>query len=276
MKTDHLSKNNNDTPSPLSAETRCTLKKLSGNSHSTDFTLIELLIVVSIIAILAGMLLPALNSAREKGREIACVSNFSQCMKGQQLYAGDYNDMMVYTIAANGGMRSWGEVLKGSKYLSKKVMYCPVVKPSTSYWQTSGMIAPSVGWLFKYWLDPYNLGFCSGSGNVRQVPWFKYEGSGTSYTVLILLNKLPNVGALPVYADTMIYTGANQGKSCYAFSGDTALDNSYTSLHHALKANFAFGDGHVEPMTPAKVRKRYYKNAGTWRFVVDGTRIITW
>ena len=83
-------------------------------NKNKPFTLIELLVVIAIIAILAGMLLPALNNAREKGRSSSCQGNMKQIGTALSMYNAAYDDYYPCSEVAWGDLNNkptWSDVV---------------------------------------------------------------------------------------------------------------------------------------------------------------------
>lgn len=208
--------------------------------HKTRFSMIELLVVISVIAILAGLLLPALNSAREKGLAIQCTGIMKTLGQAGALYIADANGNLPplhingtelwYQSAGNALYFNYflGTNTPNRKYVPVKNL-CPKVSGYSNLFRTTNASFPGETFLSFYGMNAWEpLRF----GDIRvHIPEKSLNPSGK-----LLHTETNNPSAAP---------NANEGKGLLS-RDDAQPDTGKITYTHHNSANVLFFDGHVQ------------------------------
>ena len=194
-----------------------------------QFTLIELLVVVAIIAILAGMLLPALNKARMHAQQSNCAANQKQVMAGILMYAGDFGDntpplnLAVSFTGTNPSRNNnwWTNLLVRGNYL-----------PAPKSWESEAGGKSRTG----VFICPSAV---SESG---QFGIYASQTYGVGYNHSLKLSRVKDASARVLVGDTR---GSISFYSPLATPWSITLAQSFSD-RHAGGAIGGFCDGHVE------------------------------
>jgi|GEM_PF-1098575 len=224
------------------------------------FTLIELLVVVAIIAILAAMLLPALQQARARAQVTRCLNNKKQCLQAAGLYADDKQGMLpLYEsyscykqdcigrqFANHTAHRTWADALVYNRYSTYNIelFQCPMLSDKHSNEQRNN----EVGYF------AYIYGATMGDTAVADAAMRQYvnpklivshPGPGSRIAKFLNTKKVRSPSRLLYIGDVGRYFNDANLVGFSQYYPLQAWGSSHISLRHAGRANIGFADGGV-------------------------------
>jgi len=230
-----------------------------------NFTLIELLIVIAIIAILAGMLLPTLGKARERARAIGCISNEKQLALAFGSYQNDSADYWPQIRGAGDG-KPWSWTFLRDRYATPGQMICSGMTWDSDWartkmkdWSHAAEQVHLNGSDFYVYVS-YGLNFSGLGGGAAQLD--SLTGTGTK------MSQLRNPSGCITAADSWNSANRDVGRYIGGFALSNILPSTKTYRAEAFPAhsartliNVLWADGSVRAEKSTSARSSVYNLA---------------